>query len=130
MRKSERLSGFRKIAATVAVVAVTGLIAAASWSGRADTYSACMTSHTVTHEIGPNQDNHHDRANGGNGGAYPYSYGYRNTTAGFRTIMAYSCPGGGCPRVNHMSNPNVLYNGWPTGIDDDIDPANSADNAR
>jgi hypothetical protein len=130
MRKSERLSGFRKIAATVAVVAVTGLIAAASWSGRADTYSACMTSHTVTHEIGHNQGNHHDRANGGNGGAYPYSYGYRNMTAGFRTIMAYSCPGGGCPRVNHMSNPNVLYNGWPTGIDDDIDPANSADNAR
>ena len=94
------------------------------------TKSSCMTSHTVTHEIGHNQGNLHDRANSGSGGAYPYSYGYRNTTAGFRTIMAYSCRGGGCPRVDHMSNPNVLYNGWPTGIDDDIDPANSADNAR
>ncbi len=37
MRKRERLSGPRKIIATLAVVAVTGLVAAAlSWSGRAD----------------------------------------------------------------------------------------------
>jgi hypothetical protein len=29
--------------------------------------------------------------------------------------MAYDCPGG-CPRVNHWSNPEVFYNGRPTGV--------------
>ena len=41
--------------------------------------------------------------------------------------MAYDCAGG-CPRVSHFSNPDVLYNGQPTGIDHTA--ADSADNAR
>ena len=44
--------------------------------------------------------------------------------------MSYSCSGGACPRVPHFSNPNVNYNGAPTGIDHNVDPVNSADNVR
>lgn len=93
------------------------------------TLSACMSGHTMSHEIGHNEGCAHDRANGSNG-AYPYSFGHRDTVNGFRTIMSYSCPGGACPRIPNFSNPDVLYNGAPTGIDYDTDPNNSADNVR
>jgi hypothetical protein len=44
--------------------------------------------------------------------------------------MAYPCTPA-CTRINHYSNPLVLYqNAWPTGIDDAVDPSRSADNAR
>ena len=43
--------------------------------------------------------------------------------------MAYDCPNG-CQRVQYFSNPNVLYNGLPTGISYQVDPANVSDNAR
>ena len=95
------------------------------------TFSSCLSNKTLAHELGHNQGNMHDRENSGNEGAYPYSYGYRrcvNDGTGFRTIMSYSCSGG--TRVNYFSNPNVTYNGFPTGIDHDIDPDNSADTAR
>jgi hypothetical protein len=48
-------------------------------------------------------------------GAFPYSFGYKNPSNLFRTVMAYDCPGGGCPRPLHFSNPNVNYLGNPTG---------------
>ena len=43
--------------------------------------------------------------------------------------MAYN-NGCGCPKFQGFSNPDVMFNGQPTGIDHDTDPANSADNAR
>jgi len=46
----------------------------------------------------------------------------------FRTIMSYAC--GSAVRVNYFSNPNLLYAGQPLGVDDAVDPANAADNAR
>jgi hypothetical protein len=94
------------------------------------TYSGCMSNHTMSHEIGHNEGCMHDRANSSSPGTYPYSYGYRDTTEGFRTIMSFSCSGGACPRIPNFSNPNVTHNGVSTGIDHDTDPNNSADNAR
>jgi PKD repeat protein len=45
--------------------------------------------------------------------------------------MATTCANGGfCTRIPYFSNPNVLYNGTPTGIDHNVDPANSAENAQ
>ncbi|HPH96621.1 MAG TPA: fibronectin type III domain-containing protein [Anaerolineaceae bacterium] len=79
----------------------------------------CMTGFfSLSHEAGHNMGSHHDRASAGSGfGAFPYSYGYQDPGRTFRTIMAYPCPGlSGCPRINRWSNPNVLYNGLPTGI--------------
>ncbi len=96
-------------------------------------YSSCLSSQTLAHEIGHNQGDAHDRANSSVAGAFPYSYGHRrcvNDATGFRTIMSYSngCTGG--TRINNFSNPNVLFAGYATGISYELDPANSADNAR
>jgi hypothetical protein len=97
------------------------------------TYSSCLSNQTLAHEIGHNQGDAHDRANSNTPGAFAYSYGHRRCMTdgtGFRTIMSYSngCSGG--TRINNFSNPNVLYGGFATGISYEIDPANSADNAR
>jgi hypothetical protein len=89
----------------------------------------CVANNTLTHELGHNMGNAHDRASGGTG-VYPYSYGYRDTIGKFRTIMAYPCPNVSCPRVKYFSNPKILINGQPAGIDHSINPTNSADNAR
>jgi hypothetical protein len=89
----------------------------------------CIANNTLAHELGHNMGNAHDRATGGTG-AFPYSYGYRDEIGKFRTIMAYACPTVSCPRVKFFSNPRLLYNGRPLGIDHTINPANSADNAR
>lgn len=89
----------------------------------------CVANNTLTHELGHNMGNAHDRASGGTG-VYPYSYGYRDTVGKFRTIMAYPCPNVSCPRVKYFSNPRVLINGRPAGIDHRVNPTNSADNAR
>ena len=89
----------------------------------------CIVNNTLAHELGHNMGNAHDRATGGTG-AFPYSYGYRDEIGKFRTIMAYACPTVSCPRVKYFSNPRLLYNGHPLGIDHTINPANSADNAR
>ncbi len=89
----------------------------------------CIANNTFAHELGHNMGDAHDRATGGTG-AYPYSYGYRDEIGKFRTIMAYGCPTVSCPRVKYFSNPRLLYNGRPLGIDHTTNPANSADNAR
>ncbi len=69
------------------------------------------------HEIGHNLGSMHDPANSGYEGVYPFSFGYQDPAAVFRTVMAYNCPGG-CTRVQHFSNPNVTYaaTGLVTGV--------------
>lgn len=89
----------------------------------------CVANNTLTHELGHNMGDAHDRASGG-AGVYPYSYGYRDPIGKFRTIMAYACPNVSCPRVKYFSNPKILINGRPAGIDHAVNPTNSADNAR
>jgi hypothetical protein len=89
----------------------------------------CVSNNTLTHELGHNMGDAHDRASGGTG-VYPYSYGYRDPIGKFRTIMAYPCPNVSCPRVKYFSNPKIKINGRPAGIDHRINPSNSADNAR
>lgn len=89
----------------------------------------CVSNNTLTHELGHNMGDAHDRASGGTG-VYPYSYGYRDPIGKFRTIMAYPCPNVSCPRVKYFSNPKILINGRPAGIDHRINPTNSADNTR
>jgi len=88
---------------------------------------ACATGYySLAHETGHNMGAHHDRANSGGGSAmYSYSFGYQDPGSAFRTIMAYNCPSG-CPRINNWSNPEVYYNGKPTGVASTA--TNSADN--
>ncbi|MDO9087485.1 MAG: M12 family metallo-peptidase [Anaerolineaceae bacterium] len=88
---------------------------------------ACATGYySFAHETGHNMGAHHDRTTAGGGTAmYNYSYGYQDPNAAFRTIMAYNCSSG-CPRINNWSNPEVFYNGRPTGVLSTA--SNSADN--
>ena len=76
---------------------------------------SCASQYTPTHEMGHNMGSHHapDDAQGEQG-LYSYSFGYKNPSAGFRTVMAYNCAGS-CSRIANFSNPAVLYNGVPTG---------------
>ena len=81
-------------------------------------YYSCATGYySLAHECGHNQGANHDRANAGGATLYSYAYGYQQTAASppFRTIMAYNCSSG-CTRVNYWSNPDVNYNGYPTGV--------------
>jgi hypothetical protein len=91
-------------------------------------FSTCLTNHTLAHELGHGMGSMHDRANSNVAGVFPYSYGHNSPTDGWYTVMSYSC--GGCGRIGQFSNPQVSIDSVPTGIDHDIDPNNSADNAR
>ena len=93
--------------------------------------SACLSNHTLAHELGHNQGNTHDRNSTNGSGSYPYSFGHRRCTGddtGFRTIMSYPCPR--AEYINYFSNPKVSYNRIPTGVDHGQDSRNSADCAR
>ena len=84
---------------------------------------------TWAHEHGHNLGMQHDPANGNSpGGSYrPWAFGHWVSTSpsppggNFRTVMSYSaeCPFG-CTRVPRFSNPDILYNGEPTGLDDGV----------
>lgn len=74
----------------------------------------CIGGHTFAHEVGHNLGNHHNpEVTNGSHGYETYSHGHQVQSKGYRTIMAYSCSG--CTRVLYFSNPNVGYNGAPTG---------------
>ncbi len=98
-----------------------------SWAFSVIKRTCAADNHSFAHELGHNMGCAHDRANASVLGVYDYSYGYQDPEEDFRTVMAYDCPGG-CPRVQHFSNPDVNYDGQPTGIDHTA--ADAADNAR
>lgn len=87
---------------------------------------------TLAHELGHNMGANHDvdNAKGSDGvldpgdyGAYPYSFGYKNATGGFYTIMAYGDTGQHIYRI--FSDPRSTFcGGYACGN------ATSADNAR
>jgi hypothetical protein len=83
------------------------------------------------HELGHNQGAGHDAGNH-SGGAFPDSRGYQQWKSQpfFRTIMAYDCPGKGCVRVNHWSNPGVNYDKLPTGVKAQADNARTLNETR
>lgn len=98
-----------------------------------------LNGHTVTartcavgnlsfaHELGHNMGSHHNPENGGTA-TFPYSYGHY-VNASYRTVMSYVDPcTAGCTRVAYFSNPEVIFNGVPTGIDNARDNARSINN--
>lgn len=87
--------------------------------------------YTVAHEMGHNMGLHHDWYVSSSTTPCSHHHGYINQNAilqgtsspsntRWRTIMAYTdqCTdaGIGCPKINRWSNPNLNYNGDPTGV--------------
>lgn len=82
---------------------------------------------TYAHEHGHNMGFQHNPENG-SGPAYPYAFGHW-VNGNFRTVMSYANPcTSGCTRRPYFSNPNVSFNGAPTGIADERDNARAGDN--
>lgn len=78
---------------------------------------------SFAHELGHNMGSQHNPENG-SGPIFPYSYGHY-VNGSYRTVMSYADPcTNGCTRVPYFSNPQIVYSGLPTGID------NQRDNAR
>jgi peptidyl-Asp metalloendopeptidase len=93
------------------------------------TARGCLANSTLAHEHGHNMGMEHDPASAGispSGASYPWSFGHYVNGA-FRTIMSYNVCTISCPRILHFSNPDVLYNGTPTGILDQRDNAHTGD---
>ncbi|KQZ56364.1 MULTISPECIES: reprolysin-like metallopeptidase [unclassified Lysobacter] len=80
---------------------------------------------TLAHELGHNMGQAHNQEDSSSTGAHVYSYGYRETsTSGFYTVMAYRLPGSSQVAIRYFANPNISYQGRPTGV------ANQSDNVR
>lgn len=92
-------------------------------------YPCISPNYTFAHELGHNMGSAHAPEDGtGQASLYPYSFGYKNPSNLFRTVMAYDCPST-CPRILNFSNPNVNYNSAPTGTalqHDNVRSINSA----
>ncbi len=87
----------------------------APWAFSVTAYPCISPNYTFAHELGHNMGSAHAPEDGaGQPSLFPYSFGYKEPTQLFRTVMAYDCTGG-CPRILYFSNPNVNFSGVPTG---------------
>ena len=77
---------------------------------------SCAASNlSLAHELGHNMGLNHDPANSSGTPAFSYAYGYQDPAGLFRTVMAYPCGTGACPRIMRFSNPNLTYSSKPLG---------------
>ena len=78
-------------------------------------YGCATGYYSFAHEIGHLQSARHDIATDPTLTPYAYGHGYRSPTNAWRTIMAYACTTGSCPRINYWSNPAKTYGGQAMG---------------
>lgn len=93
-------------------------------SAELDAYSltdgSCAVSNlTFPHEVGHNMCAHHDPANVTSNPCGTQAFAHVGPAENLRTVMAYANAANGCTtctRIPYFSNPNVVANGWTTGI--------------
>jgi peptidyl-Asp metalloendopeptidase len=90
---------------------------------------SCAAQYTPTHEMGHNLGSHHAPEDAAWGALFPYSYGFKDTARGFRTVMAYGCDTAPCGRILNFSSPRITYLGGVTGTGDRQDNARSISEA-
>jgi peptidyl-Asp metalloendopeptidase len=77
----------------------------------------CATgNYTFGHELGHNMGLQHNRADAPADGVFPFSHGYVDIPHNFRDIMGTQTSCVTCVRIQNFSNPNVTFNGFPTGV--------------
>ncbi|WOH37644.1 PKD domain-containing protein [Thalassotalea fonticola] len=85
---------------------------------------------TFGHEHGHNLGMEHNPSNSSaypENGSYLWSFGHY-INGSYRTMMSYSDPCSSiCPRAQQISNPNVIHNGYATGITNERDNARTGD---
>jgi hypothetical protein len=82
---------------------------------------------SFAHELGHNMGSAHNPESG-SGASFPYGYGHW-VNGSYRTVMSYVDPcTAGCVRVAYFSNPAIIFNGVPTGVDNARDNARSIEN--
>ena len=100
----------------------------APWAFQVTQNSCAVGNLTYAHEHGHNMGMEHDPVWGAppSQASYPWSFGHF-LSGSFRTVMSYAneCVGG-CPRQAHFSNPDVNFQGSPTGIENQRDNARTA----
>ncbi len=97
------------------------------------TGAECLSIGTLTHELGHNQGNCHDRGDPlvctdpDFLPVHPYAFGFCGSNITTTMASSNNCR---LRASQKFSNPSILFNGLPTGIDHEVDPLNSADAAR
>ena len=94
----------------------------------------CITNLSFHHEIGHNMGLNHDRYVSSAASNAVYNYGYVNTGAKIRTIMAYNnrcvALGFNCTRVNYFSSPTVRAQPGNVLVGVKVNGSGAADNTR
>lgn len=105
-----------------------GTLPGNSANGHTVTARTCAVGNlSFAHELGHNMGSQHNPENG-SGPTFPYGFGHY-INGSYRTVMSYVDPcTSGCTRVAYFSNPNVIFNGQPTGLDNARDNARSINN--
>ena len=90
----------RRLPDDVRVYAALPATPSTSWTGLVPPANL-----SYAHELGHNMGLQHDPNNASGSAAYSYAYGYQHPAGAFRTVMAYACPTGACPRVTALCQP-------------------------
>ena len=99
-------------------------IGATSSTAFAAVYHDCATGYySFGHEVGHLQSARHNPEADPTNTPYSFGHGYRYSSGGWRTVMAYNCSPS-CTRINWWSNPNKTRNGAAMGT------SSSNDNTR
>jgi len=122
--KADLVDMFTTSTAACGIGYLMGSVGGNANNGYSVTARTCAVGNlSFAHELGHNMASHHNPENGGTP-TFPYAFGHY-VNGSYRTVMSYSDPcTSGCTRVPYFSNPNIIFNGQPTGIN------NQRDNAR